>query len=420
MSNIGLPMGPPQPKRKRTKKAESRPRQSAQPTPVPAGSGGGSGGSGRPPKPPRQPKARKPGGLRLGPALIAAVAACLLVALGAGFYASKYFITPDAPDYAGDGTGQVQVVIPAGATVADIGRVLNEAGVTASTQAFINAASDSDQGTSVQPGTYNLHSQMSASSAIALLLDPSAKLLTTFTIPEGTRLDKVIKIASTATNIPLSDFEAALKNPSELGLPAYANGNAEGFLYPSTYEFQPSATATSVLQQMIGQFNDVAARLNLEAEAEAEGINPYDVVIIASLLEAEGQPQDFGKVSRVVRNRLAQGMPLQFDSTSNYGSNSSNINLTDEQKSENTPYNTYLNNGLTPTPIGQPGEAALKAALEPEQGDWIFFVTVDPDKKITKFTADYQQHLAYVEEFNQYLAAHPEHYASESPAATGQ
>ena len=204
MSNIGLPMGPPQPKRKRTKKAESRPRQSAQPTPVPAGSGGGSGGSGRPPKPPRQPKARKPGGLRLGPALIAAVAACLLVALGAGFYASKYFITPDAPDYAGDGTGQVQVVIPAGATVADIGRVLNEAGVTASTQAFINAASDSDQGTSVQPGTYNLHSQMSASSAIALLLDPSAKLLTTFTIPEGTRLDKVIKIASTATNIPLS------------------------------------------------------------------------------------------------------------------------------------------------------------------------------------------------------------------------
>ena len=141
------------------------------------------------------------------------------MALGAGFYASKYFITPDAPDYAGDGTGQVQVVIPAGATVADIGRVLNEAGVTASTQAFINAASDSDQGTSVQPGTYNLHSQMSASSAIALLLDPSAKLLTTFTIPEGTRLDKVIKIASTATNIPLSDFEAALKNPSELGLP---------------------------------------------------------------------------------------------------------------------------------------------------------------------------------------------------------
>lgn len=220
-------------------------------------------------------------------------------------------------------------------------------------------------------------------------------------------MTKVFKIASDATGIPIEDFQAAASNPAELGLPAYANGNPEGFLYPARYEFQPDSTALGLLQQMVGKFNEVATAINLEAEAEKQGRSPYDVVITASLVEAEGGAEDFGKVARVVLNRLNQGMPLQFDSTSNYASDSSNIELTDEQKNDDNPYNTYMISGLPPTPINQPGEAALKASLFPEEGNWIYFVSVNPDKKITKFTDNYEVFLGYVDEFYQYLATRP-------------
>lgn len=100
-------------------------------------------------------------------------------------------------------------------------------------------------------------------------------------------------------------------------------------------------------------------------------------------------------------------MPLQFDSTSNYASDSSNIQLSEEQLSEDTPYNSYLYTGLPPTPINQPGEAALKASLFPDEGNWVFFVSVDPDKKITKFTDDYDVFLGFVDELNAYLATRP-------------
>ena len=198
-----------------------------------------------------------------------------------------------------------------------------------------------------------------------------------------------------------------LDSPGALNLPGYANDNVEGFLYPATYEIEADSDATAILNQMVGKFNEVATAIDLENRADAAGLDPYDVVITASLLEAEGIPADFGKVSRVVANRLEEGMPLQFDSTSNYASGTDNIQLTEAQKQDDNPYNSYLNYGLPPTPIGQPGEAALEAALEPEPGNWLYFVTVNPTTKTTKFTASYQEFLTYVQELNAYLRAQP-------------
>lgn len=373
MSNVGLPMRPTQqPPRVRRK--------------------------------PSAPKTRRSGAF---PFVVMGMVALFFFSLVAGFLAPRYLSDPPVPDYSGEGTGSVTIVINPGDTLYDIGLELTANGVTASSEAFTRAAAKDDTATGLQPGTYQLRQEMSGASALVLLQDPAAKVVSGFTIPEGARMTKVFKIASDATGIPIEDFQAAASNPAELGLPAYANGNPEGFLYPARYEFQPDSTALGLLQQMVGKFNEVATAINLEAEAEKQGRSPYDVVITASLVEAEGGAEDFGKVARVVLNRLNQGMPLQFDSTSNYASDSSNIELTDEQKNDDNPYNTYMISGLPPTPINQPGEAALKASLFPEEGNWIYFVSVNPDKKITKFTDNYEVFLGYVDEFYQYLATRP-------------
>lgn len=369
MSNVGLPMRPVQ---------SSKPRRKA-----------------------KKPPTRRSGAF---PFIIMGMVALGVVSLFAGFMAPRYFSDPPVPDYSGDGTGSVTVVVNPGDTLYDVGLELTALGVTASSSAFTQAAAKNDAATGLQPGTYALRSQMSGAAALDLILDPSSRVTSNFTIPEGARMTKVFEIASKATGIPVSDFEAVAADPSNLGLPSWANGNPEGFLYPATYEFQPDSSALTLMQGMVAKFNEVAKAINLEGEAANQGLDPYDVVITASLVEAEGGAEDFGKVARVVRNRLEQGMPLQFDSTSNYASDSSNIQLTDEQKYEDTPYNTYLYTGLIPTPINQPGEAALKAALFPEEGDWLFFVSVNPDKKITKFTADYEEFLGFSDELLNYLA----------------
>lgn len=379
MSNIGLPMGPP------SRSAE------------------GSKSPGSPDAPSQPPHKQKRGRGRL--VIVAVVAVALIAALAfAAVAVLDRLRSPEVADFAGEGQGTATVVIAQGATLTDIGAELKNQGVVASTQAFVNAAAADPAATGLQPGTYELRQQMSGAAALTLLKDPAAKVVNRFTIPEGTRMTRVIEIISEASGIAPEEFEAVLSAPDGLGLPAYANGNAEGFLFPATYEIPPDATAESLLAGMVAAFNQVAARIDLENRAYAEGLDPYEVVVMASLVQAEGIPEDFAKVARVIFNRIADGMPLQFDSTSNYISGTDNIQLSVAQKEEDTPYNTYLYSGLVPTPINQPGEAALEAALAPEEGPWLYFVATDPDRKITKFTDDYQEHLANVDEMFAKLA----------------
>ncbi len=322
--------------------------------------------------------------------------ALIVAALG---YAAWFFLLKAAPDYQGQGQGNVVVTVSPGQSITSIGQELQEKGVVKSSDAFVDAASSDSRAKSIPTGSFALREKMSGEAALALLVDPSSRLVTKIAVPEGARLSEVIAESAKVTGIPVAEFEAALK-AGDLGLPAYAKGNAEGFLYPATYEVQPKSTATDILKQMVAKFNEVAAKLNLEQRAVESGRSPYDVVITASLLEGEGTPTDFPKIARVVDNRLAKGMPLQFDSTLNYATKSSNIQLSKEQLELDSPYNSYKNKGLPPTPIGQPGEAALSAALAPEAGDWLYFVTVDPEKKVTKFTASYEEFQTFVQELN--------------------
>jgi UPF0755 protein len=304
-----------------------------------------------------------------------------------------------APDFPGPGSGSVQVQIEAGETLAQIGNNLKALGVVASVDGFIEAANDNPDSSTIAPGAYNLLLEMKSSDAILALLDPANRVVTKVVIPEGKRVTWTIETLATETGLPLSDFEAAIAKADSLGLPAYAGGNPEGFLFPATYEFPPGTTADQMISAMIERFNAEAKAIDLEARAAQMGRTAYEIVIVASLLEVEGHPRDFEKVARVVYNRLLEPMPLQFDSSVNYGLGKTDVILTTELLNVDTPYNVYLRPGLPPTPIDSPGAQALEAALNPAAGDWLYFITVDLNTQETKFTRSYSEFLIWKDEF---------------------
>ena len=335
-----------------------------------------------------------------------AVALSLLVILGlvAGGYAlvqglggkvGDVFAGEGAEDYPGPGEGEVVIEVTQGQTVAEVGRELKKQDVIASVDAFLVAANANPESSSMQPGFYQLQRKMPAGEALALLLSPESRVQAKVVLPEGLRLDETLKRLAESTELPLADYRAALKDARDLGLPRYAKRNAEGFLYPATYDVPPDANAREVLEQLFASYARAAEATGVERTQRPA----YDIVIIASLVEAEARlPEDFGRVARVVYNRLEIGMPLQFDSTVNYALDADKELVTFEDLEADSPYNTYQNTGLPPGPINSPGERALDAAVNPPDGNWLYFVTVNPETGETKFTNDYQEFLRFKQE----------------------
>jgi UPF0755 protein len=311
---------------------------------------------------------------------------------GVGSKIKDAISAPAAPDYPGPGVGEVVVEVTPGQTVSQVGQTLKDKGVIKSTQAFFEVANANPDSSSLQPGFYALQRKMPAVDALDALLDPSSRVEARVTLPEGLRLDESIEKLAAGTEISAKDYKRALKSAEELGLPEYAAGNPEGFLYPATYTIPPNADASSVLTQLFEAYAAAAEKTGVERTPR----DPEEIVIIASLVEAEARlDEDFGKVARVVYNRLEEGMPLQFDSTVNYALNADKEIVTYEDLGEDSPYNTYQNTGLPPAPINSPGERAMDAAVNPPDGDWLYFVTTDPEKGITKFTSDYNEFLRF-------------------------
>jgi UPF0755 protein len=299
------------------------------------------------------------------------------------------FITPprgnsEVVDYTGDGSGEVQVTVVAGDTLTAIGRTLAEADVVADHRAFVRVAVDDDRASRIGPGVYAMRLQMSGAAALERLLDPQSRITIRIVVPEGTRAARIAALVADAASVNEQDVINSLQDRDALGLPEYAP-DAEGFLFPATYEFDPGTSPSVILRAMVRRFEASAGRVDLEAASQAMGRTPLEIVTIASILEAEVAPGDFGKAARVIYNRLDIGMKLQMDSTLNYGLGGSSLMFTQEELRADNPYNTYVIPALPPGPIGSPGEAAMRAALEPEDGTWLFFVSVNPDAKLTKF-----------------------------------
>jgi UPF0755 protein len=234
------------------------------------------------------------------------------------------------------------------------------------------------------------------------MLDPSTRLFARVTVREGLTAAATLKVIAEGSNVPIEQLQAAAADTASLGLPAYANGSVEGFLFPATYEWEPGTTPAQMLKEMVARTVQALDQLAIPENQRLQ------VLTEASLVQAEASSTaDMAKVAQVLDNRIAIGMDLQLDTTVNYANGKSGLTTTAQDRANPSPYNTYLHPGLPPGPIGNPGEDALKAVLTPAPGDWLYFVVVNPDTGDTRFAVTAEEHQQNVLLFQQWLREHP-------------
>ena len=241
-----------------------------------------------------------------------------------------------------------------------------------------------------------------AGTAVAVPLlttdDEGASRPTSLVIPEGWRATQVYAAVDKVLALPAGTTKKSLAK-ANLKLPNDAEGNPEGYLFPATYPLGENPTPEKLLTAMVEKADKRFTGAPVAAGAQRNALNVYQAVTIASIVQAEAATEeDMGKVARVVFNRLERGMPLQMDSTINYALGRSTLKTTAEDTKIDSPYNSYQRMGLPPTPIANPGDEAMSAAINPTPGDWLYFVTVKPGDP--RFTADYAEHQRNVDEFN--------------------
>lgn len=359
-----------------------------------------------------------------------AVGLLIVVVVAAVFVGSKLWHTVFGPqnDYTGSGKRDVVIQIHAGDSTTAIGETLQSHSVVRTVRAFVDAAHGNDKISSIQPGYYRMRTEIPASSAVQRLADPENRV-GKLVIPEGQQLDDttdvktnavtpgIFTLISRATCVDLDgdrrcvsvpDLRAAAGEaaPATLAVPAWAldpvkrmgddHRRLEGLIGPGTFNVNPSASPQTILQTLISASAVDYVKSGLLDTAKAMNLSPYDVLVVASLVQREAKPQDFPKVARVIYNRLAEHRTLEFDSTVNYPLDRREVATTDADREQPTLWNTYVDEGLPATPICSPGTDALEAAEHPAPGDWLYFVTIDA-KGTTLFTRDYQEHLANIE-----------------------
>lgn len=315
-----------------------------------------------------------------------------------------------APDYTGAGKDPVVVEISKGQATKSIADTLEKKGVVKSAKAFERVARDDPRSLQIQAGTYTLKKEMSAKAALELMLDTAKSILVNrISFRAGLTMAEVSDtLQKSKLKLPAGAAAAALAKPAALGLPSYALNRPEGFLYPGTYDVQKGATAYTILKQMTAKYAATAAELNLVKTAQHKKLDPYQAVIVASIIGAEtNRPQDYAKVARVIYNRMRIGMRLQMDSTIHYVvGKDGGVFTTPEQRDMDSPYNTYKVKGLPPTPINSPTKDTLRAAINPAAGSWLYFTLINLDTGETAFASTAEEHQANVQKLQAWCAAH--------------
>ena len=292
--------------------------------------------------------------------------------------------TANAPDFecVSSDLGSANINVLPGETGASIAAKLEEQGVVKSSESFFRVAVSNPRAASIAPGVHLIDREICAKDALTQLLD-SKRIANLIAINEGAWISE---IKERLLEIGFSEVEIA-KSFSQIDPPSGFT-SLEGLLFPSQYSFAEETLLGEIIQTIVDR-----GIAEIERAGIVRGSGKFtsaELLTIASLIEAEADPVDYRKVSQVVRNRLEVGMPLQFDSTLHYAMKvRGSIFLSTRSTFLKSPYNTYRNYGLPPTPINNPGRLAMDAAVNPEAGEWLYFITVAPGD--TRFTANFSQ-----------------------------
>ena len=317
---------------------------------------------------------------------IAVALSVLVFTLGANSFHNAFLLN----DYLDSTSNQkVDILIEPGDTGTKIAEKLYKSGVIKASKVFYKIAINQKRSNSISPGIHEIDLKISAKAALDQLLDPKRNR-GVFGFIEGLRKNEIFDL------LKKSKLVSGNLSPSVKPDKIYKTSNLEGFLFPAQYSFAPGTSTDTAVNQMVQRFN-LAAKTS-KIDQGFNGFSPFELVTIASIIQAEGDPQDFTKIARVIYNRLKIKMPLQMNTTVEYAANlRGKIRLPYKQLEVNSKYNTYKYQGLPLGPIGNPGQDALNASVNPESGDWIYFITVKPQD--TRFTNSYSQFNVWANEF---------------------
>lgn len=374
-----------------------------------------------------KPQARRPAKKRKRSAGRRAAGWLLALALVGGLAAGAWFGARELlgfgfEDYQGSGKNDVVVQVVQGDSTSAIAQRLVEADVVASADAFVNAAESNTDMMSIRPGFYQVKTQMSGAAAVKAILADDARVgqlevrggsqLDDLRDPNGKKIPGILSRMSTATCAKVNGKSTCISAKAlraaageadlvKLGAPEWLVDGAakakdkerllEGMILPGIYDIKPGWDAERVLQELLSASASQFEAVGLPDGAKATGRTPYQVVVIASLIEREAVENDFGKVSRVIYNRMAKDMRLELDSTINYVLDRPHIRTSSADRGKAGPYNSYRNKTLPPTPISAPSAAALEAALKPPNGNWLYFVKCEKNG-LSCFTNDFGKH----------------------------
>jgi UPF0755 protein len=302
------------------------------------------------------------------------------------------FPNSGAPDFTcrASSAGSAVVEISAGESGSSIANKLYKLGVVKSSDSFFRVAVGDTRSQRIAPGAHSIDIGICAKDALNQLLDP-LRIEGLINISEGAWISEILPQFYKAgfSSSEVSQAIAKVSRPAGFK-------TLEGLLFPAQYSFAKGETALSALQSMISRTASEMRKAGFFSTSSS--FTPQQLLVIASLVQAEGNIQDFSKISQVIRNRLAIGMPLQFDSTVHYIKKTrGSVFLSSQSTLIKSEYNTYQRYGLPPGPINNPGSAAMEAALNPTIGDWIYFITVAPGD--TRFTKDSQQFSEWKREY---------------------
>ncbi|MEY4418623.1 MAG: hypothetical protein RIQ88_1061 [Actinomycetota bacterium] len=336
--------------------------------------------------------------------VIIALCLVLVIAAGVGYLGNKEAVRNfldqyNGNEYSGSGSQTIDFHVYKGDTGVEIAKALVAQDVTKDYETTLRHIFSANP--TFFPGTYRMPTQISSDKAIQILVDPTQVVVNRVLVQEGLRLSVTFKKLSNATGISVSNFESAAKNISSFDLPKEAP-SLEGYLFPATYDFQPDLTAKQILSLMVERTKE---QLRNDGVAQKDW---HKTLTLASVIQMEARlPQDFYKVSRTFKNRLAIGMHLQSDATVSYGVQGSTVSTSSADRANNNGYNTYLYAGLPVGPIAGSGAQAIDAALHPAEGKWLYFCTINLKTGETVFSETYADHQKAVALWREWMKQNP-------------